>query len=116
MNLRNSVTLIGYLGQDPEFTTFDSGKTRARFSLATSDSYKNQNGDRVTTTEWHSCVAWGKLAEVINKWLKKGKQVAVRGKLVYNSYEDKNGVKRYFAQVLVEDFVLLGKREEVASG
>lgn len=115
MNLKNQVTLIGHLGRDPEFTKFDSGKMKTQFSLATSEIYRNQNGDRVESTEWHRCVAWGKLAETMNMYLKKGKEVALSGKLTHRSYTDKNGEKRYITEVVVSDFAFLGKKEKEPS-
>ena len=107
-NLSNSVLLMGNLGRDPELTQYDNGRKRAQFSLATHDYYRNQNGEMVTKTDWHRCVAWGKNAERLNELLSKGKKVAVRGKISYNSYEDKEGVSRTIAQVEVKEFFLMG--------
>ena len=115
MNLKNQVTLIGHLGRDPEFTKFDSGKMKTQFSLATSETYRNQNGDRVESTEWHRCVAWGKLAETMSMYLRKGKEVALSGKLTHRSYTDKNGEKRYITEVVVSEFAFLGKKEEAST-
>ncbi|GAB4300841.1 MAG: single-stranded DNA-binding protein [Marinilabiliales bacterium] len=109
-NLRNRVSLIGNLGMDPEIREVN-GKTFARVSLATSESYKTTDGDRVFTTQWHNLVAWGNLASIFQKYLKKGKEVAIEGKLVNRSYEDKNGNKKYITEVLVNDLLLLGKKE-----
>lgn len=109
--IRNSVTLIGFLGQDAKVFQTASGKTLANVSIATNDSYRNKRGDRITTTEWHRCVAWGKLGEIMGDLCKKGKEVAVRGKLTYNSYEDKNGVQRTSPQVVVQEFVLLDRKK-----
>ncbi len=108
-SLRNSVNLIGYLGADPEIKQLDSGKILAKVSIATSDMYKNAKGDKVTETQWHRIVAWGKTAEFVEKYLKKGNNVAVQGKLTHRSYEDKEGVKRYFTEVVANEFVLLTK-------
>ena len=106
-NLRNSVQLIGRLGQDPELRTFESGKTKATFSLATSDKYKNQKGEKVEETQWHNLVVWGRLAEIAGQYLKKGSEVAIEGKLVHRAY-DANGEKKYFTEVSVNDLVMLG--------
>lgn len=105
--LRNSVQLIGRLGKDPEVKTF-SGKKKASFSIATSDSYKNAKGEKVEDTQWHNLVIWGKLAEVAEKYLKKGSEVAVEGKLVHRAYETEKGEKRYFTEINVNDLLMLG--------
>ncbi|MBX2871942.1 MAG: single-stranded DNA-binding protein [Saprospiraceae bacterium] len=106
-DLRNTIQLIGHLGNDPEVKKLQNGKTLAKLSLATSEVYKNKNGERVQQTQWHQCIAWGKRAEVIENLLKKGKNVLVRGKLVYHNYTDRNGVMRYNSQIVVNNFVLL---------
>lgn len=111
MNLKNQVTLIGRLGHDPEFTKLDGGKMRTVFNLATSETYRNQNGDRIESTEWHRCVAWGKLAETMGMYLKKGKEIALSGKLTHRSYTDKDGQKKYITEVIVSEFAFLGKKE-----
>ena len=95
--LKNSVHLIGHLGQDPEIVNLDTGKKIAKFSLATSDSYKNVKGEKVEDTQWHNIVAWGKTADLVENYLLKGKQVAIEGKLTHRRYENKEGEKRYFA-------------------
>ncbi len=107
--LRNSVHLIGNLGMDPEVKEVSNGNKMVRFSLATSDSYRNQKGEKVTETQWHNLIIWGKLAEVAEKYLKKGKQIAVEGKLETNSYDDKNGNRKFFTQVKVNDLIMLGQ-------
>ena len=109
-SLRNSVQLIGRLGKDPEMKTFDSGKSRASFSIATSDSYKNQKGEKVEDTQWHNLVIWGKLADVAAKYLKKGAEVAVEGKLIHRSYEA-NGERKFITEINVNDFVMLGGKK-----
>ena len=111
-SIRNSVVLIGNLGQDPKLTVTPNGNKCATFSLATNETYRNQEGERITTTEWHRCTAWGKLAETISNFCKKGKEVALRGKLTHRSYEDKDGVRRYISEVVVNDFTLLSKKEQ----
>lgn len=94
-NLRNSVQLIGRLGQDPEVKKLTSGKSLATFSIATSDVYRNAQGEKVEDTQWHNVVAWGRQAEIVGDYLKKGAEVALEGKLVHRSYETANGEKRY---------------------
>lgn len=108
--LKNSVQLIGNLGNDPEVVNLESGRKLAKFSLATNETYKNQQGEKVTETQWHNLVVWGKTAEIAEKYLTKGREVAVNGKLTYRNYEDKNGVKRYFTEIVVNDLQLLGAK------
>ena len=108
--LRNKVQLIGNLGMNPEVTVLDSGKKRAKMSLATHEVYRNASGDKVTETHWHQIVAWGKKAEIIERYLKKGSEVALEGKLMTRSYSDKEGNKRYITEVLVSEILLLEKR------
>ncbi len=108
-SLRNSVQLIGNLGMDPEVKQVSNGNKMARFSLATTDTYKNQKGEKVEDTQWHNLVIWGKLADVAEKYLKKGKQIAVEGRLETNSYDDKDGNRKFFTQINVNDLVMLGK-------
>ena len=110
-NLRNSVKLIGHLGKDPEVRTFDSGKKMATFSIATTDSYKNQKGEKVQDTQWHTIVIWGKLADVAGQYLKKGSEVAVEGKLVHRVYETSAGEKRYITEINVNEMLMLGGKQ-----
>ncbi|AUC74861.1 MULTISPECIES: single-stranded DNA-binding protein [Flavobacteriaceae] len=107
--LRNKVQLIGNLGQDPEIINLESGKKLARFTLATNESYKNAKGEKITDTQWHQIVAWGKTADIIEKYVIKGKEVAIDGKLTTRSWEDKDGMKRYTTEVLCNELLLLGK-------
>lgn len=107
--LKNKVQLIGNLGQDPEIVTMENGNKRAKFSIATSDSYKNAQGQKVEDTQWHTIVAWGKTAEIVENYLTKGKQVAVEGKLTHRSYETKEGEKRYVTEVRCNELLMLGK-------
>ena len=86
--LKNKVQLIGNLGNDPEITNFESGKILAKFSIATNDSYKNAQGEKITDTQWHNVVAWGKTAQIVEKYITKGKEVAIEGKLTSRSWED----------------------------
>jgi single-strand DNA-binding protein len=106
--LKNNVKLIGHLGKDPEIRTFESGKKMATFSLATNDSYKNQKGEKVEDTQWHTLVIWGKLADVAGQYLKKGSEIAVEGKLVHRTYETSAGEKRYVTEINVNDMLMLG--------
>ncbi len=112
-SIKNSITLIGNLGKDPEIKQLQSGRSVARFSLATNETYKNQKGDKVTSTQWHTIVAWGKTAETMNTFLKKGKEVIIHGKLTYRSYADKDGVTRSIPEIVADEFVLLNKAEDV---
>ncbi len=107
--LRNKVQLIGNVGNDPEVKTLDNGKMIARLSIATNESYINDQGMRVTDTQWHNVIAWGKLAEIIDKFVVKGKEIAVEGKLVHRSYDDKNNEKRYITEININELLLLGK-------
>lgn len=105
--LRNKVQLIGHLGQDPEITTLESGNKLAKFSLATTETYKNASGQKVEDTQWHQVIAWGKLADLAENYLAKGKQVAVEGKLTHRSYETQAGDKRYVTEVRCNEMLLL---------
>jgi single-strand DNA-binding protein len=107
--MKNTVQLIGNVGNDPEIKTFDGGKKLANITIATNDSYKNDKGEKVEQTEWHKVVAWGKTADIIEKYVTKGLQIAIEGKLTHRSYDDKNGEKRYITEVVVNEVLLLGK-------
>ena len=106
--LRNKVQLIGNLGNDPEMVALESGKKLAKFSIATNESYKNAAGEKITDTEWHNVIAWNKTAEIIEKYLQKGNEVAVEGKLTTRSYETKDGEKRYITEVVCHELLMLG--------
>lgn len=106
--IRNHVQLIGNVGQEPTVTDLESGKKVARFSLATNEYYKNEKGEKVQNTEWHNVVAWGKTAEIIEKYASKGKEIGVSGKLKSRSYEDNDGIKRYVTEVEANEILLLG--------
>ncbi len=106
--LRNSVTLIGHLGNDPEMKTVGDNRRLARFSIATNDYYNDSKGNRVTETQWHNIVAWGKTAEVAEKFLVKGKEVAIQGKLVTRTWEDKEGEKHYITEIIANEILALG--------
>ena len=105
--IRNKVQLIGNLGQLPEIRTTENGKKLARFSIATNDTYRNANGEKISETSWHNVIAWGKLAEIAEKYLTKGREVAVVGKLVHRHYTDKNGVKRNVTEVVLNEMLML---------
>lgn len=105
--LRNRVQLIGNLGQDPEMKTLESGKKVAHFTLATNDDFKNGDGQKVSETTWHNIVAWNSLAEIAGKYLKKGQQVAVEGRIVYRNYEDKKGVTKYITEIVLNEMMML---------
>lgn len=106
----NNVQLIGNLGKDPEVRHINDERSVANFTIATTESWKDKNGERKSKTEWHNCVAWSPLAGVIEKYAKKGQQVYVQGKLVNSSYEH-DGVTKYKTEIEVKDFKLLGKKD-----
>lgn len=116
--LRNRVQLIGNLGQDPEIKTLDGGKKVAKFTMATNESYKNADGQKVEETTWHNIVAWNGLAERASKFLKKGHEVCVEGRIVYRTYEDKKGVTKNVTDIVLNNLLMLrspkgnGKDEE----
>lgn len=107
--LRNKVQLIGNLGNDPEIINLESGKTLAKFAIATNESYTNPKGEKITDTQWHNVIAWGKTAQIIEKYVTKGKEVAIEGKLTSRSYDDKDGNKRYVTEVVCNELLMLGK-------
>ncbi|MBT8300965.1 MAG: single-stranded DNA-binding protein [Maribacter sp.] len=107
--LRNKVQLIGNLGNDPEIVNLDGGAKLAKFSIATNETYKNAKGEKVTDTQWHNVVAWGKTAEIVENYLAKGNEVAIEGKLTHRSYETKEGDKRYITEVKCNELLMLGK-------
>lgn len=111
-NLRNRVNLIGNLGIDPEIREVNGGRKMARFSLATKEIYKNTDGQKVTDTQWHNMIAWGPTAAFAGKYLKKGQEVAVEGKLSHHAYEDGQGVKKYFTEVVVNEVLILKYNEK----
>jgi len=106
--LRNKVQLIGNLGANPEVREYGKDKKVARFSIATQESHRDKDGSWVKETQWHNLVAWGKTAEIVEKYLEKGKEVAIEGKLTSRSYEDKEGVKRYITEVVVNELLMIG--------
>jgi single-strand DNA-binding protein len=107
--MRNTVQLVGNVGQDPEIRNLEGGKKVVNFNIATSDSYKNEKGEKVEQTEWHRIVAWGNSAEIIEKYVTKGNQIGIVGKLTHRTYDDKDGIKRSITEVLVNEVLLLSK-------
>ncbi len=110
--LKNSVQLIGNLGKDIEYKELASGKKLAKFTLATNDYYKNASGEKVEETQWHNITAWGKIAENMDQILSKGETVALKGKLRYSQSEDKDGNKRYYTEVVANEFFKISKKNE----
>lgn len=107
--MKNRVQLIGNVGNDPEIKTLENGSKLANLNIATTERYKNDKGEKVEQTEWHRVTAWGKVAEIIEKYVEKGKEIGVEGKLIHRSYDDKNGEKRYITEVVVSEILLLSK-------
>jgi single-strand DNA-binding protein len=108
----NKVILIGHLGGDPEFKMTPSGQPLARLSLATTEKWRTQTGEMQQRTEWHKVVVWGKQAEIAEKYLRKGKQVMVEGRIQYRDYTDQSGVKRTYTDIRCDNFVMLGRADE----
>ncbi|HPE42981.1 MAG TPA: single-stranded DNA-binding protein [Bacteroidales bacterium] len=107
--LNNTVQLIGRAGLDPEIKNFENSRKRARFSIAINNYYYNQHGDRVENTQWHQVIAWGKTAEVVEKIVKKGRQLAVTGKLTSQSWEDQDGNKHQKTEIVLNKIQAFGK-------
>ncbi len=107
--LRNSVRLIGHLGDDPKVRKLDSGKKIATFSIATNEIHRDSKGEKQSETTWHRLVAWEKQAEIIENYVKKGSEIAIEGKLTNRSYDDKNGEKQYISEIVVNSVLLLDK-------
>jgi len=108
----NKVILIGHLGKDPEPKMTPSGKSLARFSLATTETWKTQTGEKQQKTEWHNIIVWNKLAEIAGKYLRKGKQVMIEGRLQYRDYTDQSGVKKVYTEIQCDNFVMLGRMDD----
>jgi single-strand DNA-binding protein len=111
-SLRNNIKLIGRLGQDPEIKILEKGNKVAKFSLATDDIHIDKDGNRVTHAEWHNIVAWGNLADRCEKYLKKGKEIALDGRLTYHNWEDKNGSKHTSAEIVVNELLFIGTKTD----
>ncbi len=110
--LRNSVKLIGHLGQDPEVKNLDNGNKFVKFSLATSDSFTAINGSKQEQTQWHNIVVWGNLADICEKYLKKGKEIAIDGRLTYRNWEDKNGTKHVSSEIVANEMLFVGSNND----
>ena len=108
----NKVILVGNLGKDPEMRRLDGGVARVSFSLATTEYYKDKEGNRIEQTEWHNIVMWRGLADLATKHLQKGKLVYIEGKLRTRSFEDKEGIKKYTTEVVAENFTMLGRKSD----
>jgi single-strand DNA-binding protein len=111
-NLKNSVRLMGFLGNDPEVKIMANNKRMAKVALATNDFYKNDKGERVEETHWHNLVLWEKNALLAEKYMHKGSEITIEGKLTSRSYVDKEGTKRYVTEVVVNDVLLMGKKTQ----
>ncbi|HBS88470.1 MAG: single-stranded DNA-binding protein [Bacteroidetes bacterium GWF2_38_335] len=111
----NKVILIGNAGKDPEVRHLENNLCVANFTLATSETYKNKNGEKVTNTEWHNIVLWRGLAEVAEKYVKKGSQLYIEGKITYRTYDANDGSKKYITEIVGEEMKLLGKKERDGS-
>ncbi|MTG96620.1 MULTISPECIES: single-stranded DNA-binding protein [Myroides] len=109
-SLKNRVQLIGRIGQDPEIKRFEKDSIRATFSIAINEVYYNEKNERVESTQWHNVVAWGKVAEIVEKFASKGREVAIEGKLVNRTYTDSEGNKKYITEVVVGEILLLGSK------
>lgn len=109
--LRNKVQLIGNPGSDPEIKTLENGNKLAKFSMATNETYKNAKGEKITETQWHNIVIWGKTADIAERFVKKGKEICIEGKLNNRSYEDAEGDKKYFTEIVANELLLLGAKE-----
>ena len=108
-SLKNSVQLIGRLGNNPQIRSFESGKQMATFSLATNESYYNNKGEKVNDTQWHNIIVWGKKAQVVDDYLKKGSEIALEGKLVNRSYE-KEGEKKFITEIVMNELLMIDKK------
>lgn len=112
--LRNKVQLIGNLGMNPEIKTLDGGRKLAKMTIATNESYKNAKGEQIKETQWHNLVAWGKTADIVEKYLTKGSEVAIEGKLINKNYTDKDGIKRYATEIQINELLMIGGNKAAA--
>ena len=111
----NKAILVGNVGKDPETRYLEGGTAVSRFSLATSEVYKNKNGEKITNTDWHNIVVWRGLAEIAEKYIKKGTQLYVEGRIKTRSYTDKDGNTRYTTEIVADNFQMLGRKSDNAS-
>lgn len=109
----NKVILIGNLGKDPEMKTLEGGNKICKFSIATTETYKDKGGEKRQNTEWHNIICWNKLAEIAEKYLKKGSQIYVEGKIKTRSWDDKDNKKCYMTEIIAESFTMLGKKNDI---
>lgn len=109
--LKNSVRLVGNLGMDPEVKSFENDRKLAKIAIATNETYKNDKGEKVTDTQWHNLILWGAQAKLAEQILRKGDEIAIEGKLASRSYVDKDGVKRYVTEVVVNEFLKVGLKK-----
>jgi len=116
MNSLNKAMLIGRLGKDPEVRNLEGGSTKAAFPIATTEVYKDKSGQRVENTHWHNIVCWRGLAEIAEKYLKKGANIYVEGKIVTRSWDDKDGNKRYTTEIVADNFIMLDKKSDSGNG
>jgi single-strand DNA-binding protein len=107
--MKNSVQLIGNVGQEPEIKNLEGGKKIANINIATNEVFYRENGDKVEQTQWHRVTAWGKTAEIIERYVSKGKEIAIEGKLTHRSYDDKEGNKRFITEVIANEILLISK-------
>ena len=110
-SLRNKVQLIGNIGQTPEIISFENGKKLAKLTLATNETFKNVKGEKQVDTQWHNLIAWGKTADIIEQYISKGQEVAIEGKLQHETYEAKDGSKRYATKIQISELVMLGAKQ-----
>lgn len=113
-NMRNKVQLIGFLAKDPETKKLESGKTLTKIVIGISETTQGQNGEKTTQTQWHNLVLWGNLADIAGKYLNKGNEVAVEGKLINRSYENSAGQKVYVTEIQVNELLMLGSKKAQA--
>ncbi len=111
-NLKNRVNLIGNLGMNPQVRETSNGKKMARFTIATSENYRNSKGEKVTETQWHNIVTWGNQAAYVEKYLEKGQQVAIEGKLTHREYQNSSNEKRYITEIVVHEILILKYRDQ----
>jgi single-strand DNA-binding protein len=112
--IKNQVVLIGNLGNDPEVTNFESGSSIAKFSMATNETYKKENGEKTTQTEWHTIVVWGNLVSIVERYLKKGSEVCIKGKITYRNYQDKQDITKYITEIKADEVLILGNKQELS--
>jgi single-strand DNA-binding protein len=109
-SIRNNVRLVGHLGSNPEVKEISTGRKLARLSLATNETFKRNNGESVTETQWHNLIAWGKTAEIVEKYLQKGQEICIDGKLQNRTWEDEEGKKHYATEVVVNELLMVGRK------